>query len=88
MKLAVRFKFIQNKSGELNTYHDEKNVVALYIFKSGWKGKYECVEEWGEYGSSDSNLYTAEDINHIFVRTNCGQLFLTVKLFFSNKFLI
>jgi len=66
MKLAVRFKFIQNKSGELNTYHDEKNVVALYIFKSGWKGKYECVEEWGEYGSSDSNLYTAEDINHIY----------------------
>ena len=66
MKLAVRFNFTQTKGGVLNTFYDQHNVVALYIFKSGWKGKYECVEEWGEYENSNHNLYDAEDINHIY----------------------
>jgi len=66
MKLSVRYNFIQSKTGKLNTYCDKENVVTLYIFKSGWKGHYECVEEWGEYQFSENHLYTSEDINHVY----------------------
>lgn len=35
MKLVVKFKFTKSKSIQtLNTYYD-KEIVALYIFKSG-----------------------------------------------------
>lgn len=64
--MNARYNFSQYNTGKLNGYFDKQNVVMLYIFKSGWKGRYECVEEWGEYESSEHHLYTADDINHIY----------------------
>ena len=62
MKEYTMFNFKIYKSiNNFNTYYDKKNIVALTIFSSGWKGKYHCIEEWGEY--ERHHLYTSEEIS-------------------------
>lgn len=63
--IKYNFKKI-NSIQELYRYYDNECVVALYIFKSGWKNKYNCVLEWGEYGTSESNVYNAEEIKYFY----------------------
>lgn len=48
-----KYNFVQTKKGELSKYYDKDNVVALYIFKSGWFNLYNCVFEWGEMEQSE-----------------------------------
>ena len=57
-----KFNFNSYKSGTVYSYYDKENVVSIRIFKSGWKGKYNCILEWGEYETTDSHIYTAEQI--------------------------
>ena len=59
----AKFNFIKCKSVILHRYYDATNVVSVSIFKSGWKNKYQCVEEWGEYETTEHHLYTAEEIS-------------------------
>ena len=69
--LHSKYNFIQTKRGLLNndalfSYYDKENVVALYIFKSGWFNLYNCVLEWGEYERSDLNTLTPYQIEKFY----------------------
>jgi hypothetical protein len=64
--IKVKYNFVQIKKGELNKYYDKGNVVALYIFKSGWFNLYNCVLEWGEYEQSEIKNYTPFQIERIY----------------------
>lgn len=63
---TYNFKKYNSCNNNFNIYSDSENVVALTIFSSGWKGKYHCVEEWGEYGETGHHLYTSEEIFKIY----------------------
>lgn len=65
-RIYCKYNFVQYQSGILNSYYDKENVVSIHIFKSGWKGKYECVMEWGEYGSSELFVRTAQEIENLY----------------------
>lgn len=62
----VKYNFVQYKWGDLCKYYDVNNVVSLSILKSGWKGYYNCILEWGEYQQSELKYYTAFDIENFY----------------------
>ena len=62
----TKYNFKKYKSDNFYKYHDTENVVSLTIFKSGWSDMYQCIQEWGEYGSTDQHLYTSEEISKIY----------------------
>jgi len=72
MIVNVKYNFVQYKSPHFfpgfnfYKYYDNEAVLSLTIFNSGWKGLYQCVEEWGEYGNSEYHLYTSEEIFKIY----------------------
>lgn len=59
-------KIEDNEKSTLHKYVDDDNVMHLYIFKSGWKDYYECIEEWGEYEKSELKLLDAKEISKIY----------------------
>ncbi len=62
-KIICKYNFIKIKSSdELYSYYDEENVVLLRIIRSGWKGKFDCILEWGEYEQADIKVFTGEEI--------------------------
>lgn len=65
-RIYVKYNFVKTRSGVLNNYVDIENALSLYIFKSGWKDKYECVLEWGEYERCEVNCYTGAQIESIY----------------------
>jgi hypothetical protein len=65
-RVFAKYNFISNKSGKIYSYVDIENAVSLRIIESGWKGKYDCVLEWGEYERVDVNVYTGEEIKHYY----------------------
>jgi hypothetical protein len=46
----------------IKQYYDEYNAVVLTIFKSGWRGRYHCILEWGEFEDTDHKLYSSIEI--------------------------
>ncbi len=62
----IKYNFKKYKSINFYKYYDTEAVMALTIFESGWSGKYQCIEEWGEYGSTEQHLYTSEEISKIY----------------------
>ena len=63
MKIKSKYNFLKTQSNiNLYKYYDKENVVALYIFKSGWKDFYHCILEWGEYENTDILQLRANDI--------------------------
>lgn len=65
-RVLSKYNFTKNKSGKIYSYTDIENAVCLHIIKSGWKGKYDCILEWGEYERVDVDVYTAEEIKHYY----------------------
>lgn len=60
-KLA-KYNFSKIKNGETYRFVDLENAASLIIIKSGWKDRYDCVLEWGEYERADVDVYTAQEI--------------------------
>ena len=46
----------------IRQYYDEQNAVVLTIFKSGWRGRYHCILEWGEYEDTNHKLCSPNEI--------------------------
>jgi hypothetical protein len=67
MNAKFNFKKKEKNSG-LYIYYDKENVIALYIFKSGWSNPqmYNCILEWGEYGDVDHHFYDAMKIEKVY----------------------
>ena len=55
-----------DKNRFVRQYYDEEHVVLLTIFPSGWKKRYNCVLEWGEYQDTHYELYAAQEIEHFY----------------------
>jgi len=69
MKINAKYNLVkinEQDNSSLHYYIDTENAMALYIFKSGWKKYYECIEEWGEYEKSELKLLDATEINRIY----------------------
>lgn len=63
IRVVCKYNFIKCKcNNDIHSYYDQENVVSLKIIDSGWKGKYDCILEWGEYGTADVNVYNGEEI--------------------------
>lgn len=63
IRVVCKYNFSKCKSSnDLHSYYDKENVVSLRIIKSGWKGKYDCILEWGEYEQADVNVFNGEQI--------------------------
>jgi hypothetical protein len=60
--ISAKYNFSKIQNGEVYRYVDMENAISLLIVKSGWKDKYDCIIESGEYGSVDVWLYTAQQI--------------------------
>lgn len=67
--MNAKFNFKKEyQESKLYRYFDKENVIALYIFKSGWSNPqiYNCILEWGEYGDVDHHLYDAIKIDKVY----------------------
>ena len=63
---TIKYNFKKYESKNSYKYYDTEGVVSLTIFESGWSGMYQCIEEWGEYGSTEQHLYNSEQIFKIY----------------------
>lgn len=59
----TKYNFVLVKSTEdYYSYVDTENAVSLRIIESGWRGRYDCILEWGEYERADVDVYTVDEI--------------------------
>lgn len=66
----MKSKFTFKKEGTIGTYisfYDSDSVCSLKIIQSGWRNKYHCILEWGEYEDVDYELYDKEQIQQRFL---------------------
>jgi len=58
-----KYNFVKYDNHIMSSYYDRENPISLHIFKSGWENQYHCILEDGEWKTTESNIYTAEQIN-------------------------